>query len=1010
MGKEYSDMKVSHAQARGIALDLYGIKGEAAPLPGELDFNFRLDADGAAYLLKVSRPGADQAYLEFQQAILQHVAHSDPGMESPLPFKDLQGKAIGEWSDPSGRVRKVRLYSWISGRLWSTVNPVRPGLLLSLGEQAGRLTGILQGFDHPLAHRPFEWDLAQAGWTRDHLHLFAGEKQDIVRYFLDLYDGIREDISTLRTGVVHNDANDNNVVVSEDLAEPAVKALIDFGDAIHTQIINDVAVTVAYAVMDKPDPLGAALPVIEGYHSRFPLTEAELELLYPLVAVRLLISVTKSALNRKAEPGNDYLLISEVPAWDLLKRWRQVHREFALCSFRKACGYDAHPREKDFRQKASGINCSLQSLFPTLEKKQVHPLDLGLASPLIGNREEAGDLELLQFRMERLQSNVPDKILAGGYLEPRALYTSEAYDRTGNQGRDSRTIHLGIDFWVPAGTPVHALFEGEVVTAVNDRGDKEYGGLIILKHLEEGVTFYSLYGHQSLESVTARSPGEKIPKGALISRTGPYPENGNWVPHLHFQLMLTLLGYRDDFPGVAYPGEVDIWKSICPDPNLLFDLPGLQAKGPEDPSETLAYRKLHLGRSLSLSYRTPLKILRGDGAWLIDHLGRRYLDTVNNVAHVGHEHPRVVRAGQKQMAVLNTNTRYLHDQINEFARELLTTLPNELSVVHLVNSGSEANELALRMARAFTGQKDMVAVEVGYHGNTTGCVDISSYKFDGKGGSGAPEYTHVVPLPDRFRGIHRGDDTGASYAAYVREQIGHIRAKGREPAGFICESILSCGGQVELPDRYLELAYSMVREAGGLCIADEVQVGCGRVGKTFWGFQLHGVIPDIVTIGKPIGNGHPLAAVVCTPAVAEAFANGMEYFNTFGGNPVSCAIGTEVLRVIRDEGLQENALAIGNYLKEELTKWQPEFPVIGDIRGQGLFLGIELADPDRHPLTEKAAYLADRMRELGFLMSTDGRDVNVMKIKPPMVIDRSQANELLGALRRVFQEDMMQLP
>jgi 4-aminobutyrate aminotransferase-like enzyme len=241
----------------------------------------------------------------------------------------------------------------------------------------------------------------------------------------------------------------------------------------------------------------------------------------------------------------------------------------------------------------------------------------------------------------------------------------------------------------------------------------------------------------------------------------------------------------------------------------------------------------------------------------------------------------------------------------------------------------------------------------------------------------------------------------------VQEQIDQIHATGRKPAAFICESIISCGGQIELPGSYLEMAYAAVRKSGGLCIADEVQVGCGRVGERFWGFQLHGVIPDIVTIGKPIGNGHPLAAVVCTREVADAFANGMEYFNTFGGNPVSCAIGTEVLRVIREESLQENALETGNYLKRELRRMQEEFPVIGDIRGQGLFLGIELTDGELNPQTEKAAYLANRMKELGILMSTDGKDVNVMKIKPPMVFTREHANQLLEGLQRVFREDFM---
>jgi 4-aminobutyrate aminotransferase-like enzyme len=472
--------------------------------------------------------------------------------------------------------------------------------------------------------------------------------------------------------------------------------------------------------------------------------------------------------------------------------------------------------------------------------------------------------------------------------------------------------------------------------------------------------------------------------------------------------MLSMLGYQDDFPGVAYYRELEVWKSLCPDPNLLFKLKDLRPFPEPGLKETLRIRKLHLGKSLSLSYEQPLKMVRGAGAYLIDHVGTRYLDTVNNVAHVGHEHPEVVRAGQQQMAVLNTNTRYLHDRINEFVLALLDTFPEELSVVHVVNSGSEANELALRMARTCTGQKDLIAVEVGYHGNTTGCIDVSSYKFDGKGGAGAPAFTHVVPLPDSFRGLYRGADSGAAYARHIQQQIEKIRSLGREVAGFICESIISCGGQIELPEGYLKLAYELVRNAGGICIADEVQVGCGRVGSAFWGFQLHGVVPDIVTIGKPIGNGHPLAAVICTEQVAACFANGMEYFNTFGGNPVSCAIGKEVLAVIQREDLQSNALQVGNYIKSELKKMQTEFPEIGDVRGQGLFLGMELTDAKRNPLRQKTSYLSKRMKELGILMSIDGREENVLKIKPPLVFSMEHADMLLTAFQRVFKEDFMQ--
>ncbi len=465
----------------------------------------------------------------------------------------------------------------------------------------------------------------------------------------------------------------------------------------------------------------------------------------------------------------------------------------------------------------------------------------------------------------------------------------------------------------------------------------------------------------------------------------------------------------DDFPGVAYPRELNVWKSICPDPNLIFGNPDLKTLYRKDESEIISYRKKHLGKSLSLSYREPLNIARGSGVYLIDNMGRKYLDTVNNVAHVGHEHPGIVKAGQQQMAVLNTNTRYLHSDIIHFIKELLATFPEELSVVHVVNSGSEANELALRMTRALTQQKDMLVVEVGYHGNTGGCIDISSYKFDGRGGSGAPEHIHVVPLPDVYRGIYQGEKTGAGarYARHIEDKIAGIQSEGRNVAGFICESIISCGGQIELPEHYLKHAYEAVRNAGGICIADEVQTGCGRVGSKFWGYQLYDVIPDIVTIGKPIGNGHPLGAVVCTQKVADAFANGMEYFNTFGGNPVSCAIGRAVLRVVKDENLQENALKIGNYLQSELKKLQNDCPIIGDIRGQGLFLGIELCDEHKNPLSEMADYLVNRMKERGILMSTDGRDNNVLKIKPPMVFSNENADQLLSGLKIILNEDYM---
>jgi 4-aminobutyrate aminotransferase-like enzyme/Ser/Thr protein kinase RdoA (MazF antagonist) len=419
------------------------------------------------------------------------------------------------------------------------------------------------------------------------------------------------------------------------------------------------------------------------------------------------------------------------------------------------------------------------------------------------------------------------------------------------------------------------------------------------------------------------------------------------------------------------------------------------------PSDLLATRANHLGPSLSISYRQPLHIVRGWKQYLYDASGRAYLDCVNNVAHVGHCHPRVVRAASGQMALLNTNTRYLHEHLAAYVERLTATLPEALSVVYLVCSGSEANELALRLARAHTAREGVIVVETAYHGNTNALIDISPYKFEGPGGRGKPPHVQVVPMPNVYRGLHREADSGPRYAQYVAEAA---RTAGA-PAAFFCESALSCAGQVMLPPGYLREAYAAVRAAGGVCVADEVQTGFGRAGSHFWMFETQGVTPDIVTLGKPIGNGHPMGAVITTPEIAASFANGMEYFNTFGGNPVSCAVGLAVLDVVREEGLQENARDVGDYLLKGLRQLAGRHPLIGDVRGQGLFLGFELVR-DREtlePAAHEASEIVNGMKDRGVLLSTDGPLHNVIKIKPPLVFRCADADLLVEGLDHVLR-------
>ncbi len=579
----------------------------------------------------------------------------------------------------------------------------------------------------------------------------------MLRPFIDAWEAL--DWDRLPTGVIYNDANDYNVLV--DSAGTRVVSFLDLGDVVHSSTICDLAIAIAYAMLDKPDPIAAAAEVLAGYHQVRPLSEPETDALYTLAGARLCASVCNAANQARQAPGNDYLNISNRPAWDLLETLASFPADWPREVFRRVCGY----------------------------------------------------------------------------------------------------------------------------------------------------------------STEARS------------------------------------------------------------------------------SESLAQsRRRMLGPSLSLSYSEPLHIIRGWRQHLYDAGGRRYLDCVNNVAHVGHANPRVNAAIARQMALLNTNTRYLHEGLAEYIERLTATLPPPLSVVYLVCSGSEANELALRLARAHTGRDGIFVLDAAYHGNTSALIDISPYKFNGRGGRGKPKHVEVMPLPDVYSGPYRGPDAGARYAAHVADAVEHSRG----PAAFFAESASGCGGQIFFPRGYLAEAFAAVRAAGGVCVADEVQTGFGRAGSHFWMFQTQRVVPDIVTMGKPIANGHPMGAVVTTREIADSFANGMEYFNTFGGNPASCAAGLAVLDVIRDEGLQENARATGDYLLAGLRDMATRHPLIGDVRGCGLFLGIELVrDRDtREPAAAEVSKLVDRMKEHGVLLSTDGPLHNVIKIKPPMVFDRQDADVLLAGLEK----------
>lgn len=427
-------------------------------------------------------------------------------------------------------------------------------------------------------------------------------------------------------------------------------------------------------------------------------------------------------------------------------------------------------------------------------------------------------------------------------------------------------------------------------------------------------------------------------------------------------------------------------------------------------SETLELRRKLIGSSCRLFFsHDPIKIVRASGQYMFDEEGKQYLDCINNVVHVGYCHPVVVNAAHEQNQLLNTNARYLHDNLVEYATRLSKTLPEKMCVFYLVNSGSEANDLALRLARQYTKKNDIVVLDHAYHGHLTSLIDISPYKF--RTLEGQKEWVHVAPLPDIYRGLYREDhsDPATAYANEVRKVLEDAQKNNRQIAAFIMESLPSVGGQIIPPEGYCQKVAEHIRTAGGVFIADEVQVGFGRVGKRFWSFQLQGddFVPDIVTVGKPIGNGHPMACVVTTKEIAEAFTStGVEYFNTFGGNPVSCAVGLAVLDVIEKENLRDHATQVGKFLMELLNEQKNKHPIIGDVRGVGLFIGVDMISDAkaRTPATEEAEYVIRRMKKEGIVLSTDGPGRNVLKFKPPMCFSMDNAKFVVEKLDIILKE------
>lgn len=992
----------------------YGLRGALVSLDGEYDLNFRLSADdGQHYLVKVMRLGCDEGLIDLQCAALRHL--EERAVELPLPklVPTQKNQAYQEVWDEAGNKRILWVQGVLPGRNMNRVRPWTNQLLGKIGQSLGQFTRAMTGFEHDYSHRPgFKWNLANAAWIGEHLNVIedAARRAVVARWCTYFRQHLENELSELRHSVIHGDVNDCNVLLAiSPEGEQTLTGLIDFGDMCHGATVGDLAIACAYGMMRKTDPIGAMAQLVSHFHAEFALTDQEIRLVFPLAMTRLAVSVVNSALASLEDPHDAYATLSESEAFSLLMKLDSLPPRIAELRLRIACGLPPQVNWPALRQWLAD-QIPFASVFPERPGgSRLVLIDMSFESTLGGSDLTQLDLESCAQAIAGMTDGFAH-LGIGRYGEARPVYAGPSF--SAGPYSTGRTHHLGIDLFAQAGTAVAAPLAGTVEIVDNLRDRLDYGGLVVLRHrAATGDDFFTLYGHLDPASVQSLSKGQMLQAGEVFARLGDAAVNGGWPAHLHFQLLLEVLPGFASPPGVATHFEFDAYKALSPNPAVLLNLEEEQVQWEAVSEHKLSsQRQARFADNLKLSYAQPFAPVRAWRHHLYDAHGRCYLDAYNNVPHVGHSHPAVIEAVAEQWRRLNTNSRYLFRQLGDYADRLVEQLPEPLEVCFFVNSGSEANELALRLARTHTDARDLLVMDYGYHGWTTGTFAISPYKTVKS--DQRPPWVHVTPQPDCYRGAYGYDDSnaGKKYAAKVGEYVHKLNQENVRVAGYICEALPSVGGQVVPPADFLRDVYAAVRAAGGVCILDDVQTGFGRVGSHMWGFDLHAVTPDVVVLGKPMGNGFPLGAVITTRQIAASFNNGIEYFSTFGGNTAACAAGMAVLDILQGERLQANAHRIGKRLKAGLYQLQSRFPLVGDVRGHGLFLGAELVEDQQtlEPAGAQAEYVKNRLRSKRVLVGLEGPHDNVLKIRPPMTFDEAAADHLLAALGEVLAEEPAQ--
>lgn len=974
----------------------WGLDVELTPLGSQQDQNFLARAGGEPVgVVKIANPAFTSVELEAQDLAAARIAAAAPELRIATTTTGADGVPRSVVAVTSEGPRSIRIIEYLDGGTLTGDGYLSPAVVRRLGELAGRTSLALADFDHPGLDRVLQWDPQVADRVVDLLerhHPDASRRRRVTDAAAAAWARLAAVASELPRQAVHLDLTDDNVVCAPDRGIRLPDGLIDFGDVTRSWAVAELAITISSVLHHAGAEPASVLPAIRAFHDVRPLSPAEVAAIWPLVVLRGAVLVVSGEHQVQLDGGGNAYAASGIEReWRIFEQATSVPSEVMTGVIAAQLGVELPARHdagsvdeaRAFERGDGGSRPPLGRLVPDLEAAAIERLDVSVT----GDAVDAG--AWLDPRLDEDLARAAIDGWADAAMLPRR--TPRLTESRIHAAASPATVPTGIDVWFAEPQPLAAPGDGDVIAGADGR---------LVVALDAGLRL--------------ELDGEVEDPPAAGTRIGAGDGLGIAAAAARVRIRLLHAG-APPVPHLVRPEYADGWLALTVDPAPLLGLGSTEPAAASEAAATspaadaaalVARRDRSLAEVQEHYYDAPPRIERGWREHLVGTDGRVFLDMVNNVTPLGHGHPKLADAVARQLRRLNTNSRFNYGAVVEFSERLASLAPDPLDTVFLVNSGSEAVDLALRVALAATGRRDVVAVLEAYHGWTYGSDAVSTSIADNPNALATrPDWVHAVDAPNPFRGVHRGADA-ARYAPEAAARIRELAASGRPPAAFIAETFFGNAGGIPLPDGYLAEVYAAVRESGGLAVADEVQAGYGRLGHWFWGFEQQSVVPDVVAVAKAAGNGYPLGAVITTRDIAARFRSQGYFFSSTGGSPASSVAGLAVLDAFRDERLQENAAEVGGHLKRRLEELATRHPLIGPVHGLGLYLGVEFVR-DRatlEPATEETAAVCDRLLELGIVMQPTGDHQNVLKTKPPLCLERASADFFVDTLDRVLSE------